>query len=69
MANFADAAITPDGRTIYVGAAITRPDGTLHGIKLRKVVDGGVVPVSTATDTAGQFINLGGTPVSMTFVP
>jgi hypothetical protein len=66
---FADAAITPDGRTIYVGAAILRRDGTIGGRPNYKQVGGGVVPISTATNTAGQFINLGATPVDMTFAP
>jgi hypothetical protein len=59
-------AITPDGRTIYVGACIT---GTVtqRGHKLPVTAGGGVVPISTATNTAGQFINLGQQPVSVTF--
>jgi DNA-binding beta-propeller fold protein YncE len=59
-------AITPDGRTIYVGACITRPY-KLDGHTFRKTVGGGVVPISTATNTAGSFIDLGGEPVAITF--
>ncbi len=66
LALFTVLAITPDGRTIYVGASITRPD-VVQGHKLHKIVGGGVVPISTATNTAGRFINLGGTPLSITF--
>jgi DNA-binding beta-propeller fold protein YncE len=66
LENFTELAITPDGRTIYVGAAITRPY-RFHGHKFPKTVGGGVVPISTATNTAGHFINLGGTPLAITF--
>jgi len=66
LANFTELAIIPDGRTMYVGASITRPS-TYNGHKFGNVVGGGVVPISTATNTAGRFINLGGTPVSITF--
>lgn len=58
-------AITPGGRTIYVGACITRTR-MHHGHKLSKFV-GGVVPISTATNTADGFINVGGAPVAITF--
>jgi len=62
-------AITPDGRTIYVGARITRPR-MFRGHKLAQTVGGGVVPISTATNTAGQFISIGaGTTVAITFAP
>jgi YVTN family beta-propeller protein len=66
LCGLTDIAITPDSRTIYVGACITRPR-TVHGVKLRKIVGGGVVPISTATNTAGRFINLGAEPVAITF--
>jgi DNA-binding beta-propeller fold protein YncE len=66
LANFTELAITPDGRTIYVGAAISRIYRS-HGRKFRQYVGGGVVPISTATNMAGRFISLGGTPVSITF--
>jgi hypothetical protein len=66
LENFTELAITPDGRTIYVGAAITRPY-RFHGHTFPKTVGGGVVPISTATNTAGRFINLGGTPLAITF--
>jgi DNA-binding beta-propeller fold protein YncE len=66
LENFTELAITPDGRTIYVGAAITRPV-KFDGHKYPKTVGGGVVPISTATNTAGGFINLGGTPLAITF--
>jgi hypothetical protein len=66
LENFTQLSITPDGRTIYVGAAITRPV-KFNGHKYPKTVGGGVVPISTATNTAGRFINLGGTPLSITF--
>jgi DNA-binding beta-propeller fold protein YncE len=70
MVSFADAAITPDGKTIYVGAAaIRRRDGTFGGRPQYKEIGGGVVLVSTATNTAGQFINLGDPPVDITFAP
>ena len=59
-------AISPDGRTVYVGACITHPR-MLQGHKLHVVAGGGVVPISTATNTAGHFINLGGEPVAITF--
>jgi hypothetical protein len=58
-------AITPDGSTVYVGACITRSH-ILDGIKVQKIVGGGVVPISTATNTVGRFINLGGPPVAIT---
>jgi DNA-binding beta-propeller fold protein YncE len=66
LANSTELAITPDGRTIYVGAAISRIY-KFRGRKFRQYVGGGVVPISTATNRAGRFINLGGTPVSITF--
>jgi DNA-binding beta-propeller fold protein YncE len=69
MDNVADAAFTPDGRTIYVGAVIVRRDGTFGGRPVYKQVGGGVVPISTVTNTAGPFINLGDPPVDMTFAP
>jgi DNA-binding beta-propeller fold protein YncE len=50
MAGFANVAITPDGSTIYVAAAI---------IKNQKAVAGGVVPISTATRKAGALIKVG----------
>ena len=65
---FTDLAITPDGRTIYVGARITRPR-MYRGHKVQQTVGGGVVPISTATNTAGRFINLGGTVAAITFAP
>ena len=61
-----DIAITPDGRTVYVGACITRT-GTQGGQKLPVTVGGGVVPISTTTNTAGHFINLGQQPIAITF--
>ena len=63
---FAAAAITPDGGTIYVGACITRIH-VVQGHRLRVIVGGGVVPISTATNTAGHFINLGQEPTAVTF--
>jgi len=57
-------AITPDGKTIYVGAFARRLPAQ-HGITLSS--GGGVVPISTATDTAGRFINLGAPPNAFTF--
>jgi hypothetical protein len=54
-------AMTPEGRTIYVGACIW---GTG---KNSKIVGGGVVPISTATNTAGRFITLGQEPMAITF--
>jgi DNA-binding beta-propeller fold protein YncE len=65
---FTDIAITPDGKTIYVGACIQRTV-TQSGHTGPQVVGGGVVPISTATNTAGQFINLGQQPDSITFAP
>ncbi|HTZ92475.1 MAG TPA: hypothetical protein VMB74_08785 [Streptosporangiaceae bacterium] len=59
-------AITPDGRTIYVGADFTRRK---PGHPFPSVVTAGVVPVSTSTDTAGPFINLGKGPESIAFGP
>lgn len=59
MAGFAAVAISPDGSTIYVAADIT---------KNQKVIGGGVVPVSTATRTAGSRINVGHV-FAITFVP
>ena len=66
LALFTVLAITPDGRTIYVGASTTR-SRRWHRRKLRVVVGGGVVPISTATNTAGRFIDLGATAASITF--
>jgi DNA-binding beta-propeller fold protein YncE len=66
MDNFADAAITPDGKTIYVGAAIWGKK-KISGHLMQTIVGGGVVPISTATNTAGRFINLGGTPFAFAF--
>jgi DNA-binding beta-propeller fold protein YncE len=57
-------AISPDGKTIYVGAFIHRLPAQ-HGITLHS--GGGVVPISTATNTAGQVINLGASPAAVTF--
>jgi DNA-binding beta-propeller fold protein YncE len=68
MATYADAAITPDGNTIFVGAAIMG-SRKIAGHWLRGVVGGGVVPISTATNTAGRFISLGFWPASITFEP
>jgi DNA-binding beta-propeller fold protein YncE len=68
MAAFADAAITPNGNTIYVGAAILGRR-KIAGHWFRGVVGGGVVPISTATNTAGRFISLGFWPSSITFEP
>src|SRR5258708_10273849 len=65
---FTQLAITPDGRAIYVGARITRPR-IYRGHKLQQTAGGGVVPISTATNTAGRFINLGGTVAAITFAP
>lgn len=59
-------AVTPDARTVYVGACITRPR-KFRKLTLHVIVGGGVVPISTATNTAGPFINLGGAPVAITF--
>jgi len=59
-------AIAPSGSTVYVGACITRPS-MFDGLKSRKIVGGGIVPISTATNSAGRFINLGGPPVAITF--
>ena len=56
-------AITPEGKTIYVGAAIDR---RRQG-QFTQFVGGGVVPISTATNTAGHVINVGGTPSAITF--
>lgn len=66
MSNFADAAVTPDGKTIYVGAAIWGSRKIL-GHWTHAVVGGGVVPINTATNTVGRFINLGGTPFAFAF--
>jgi YVTN family beta-propeller protein len=62
-------AITPDSRTIYVGAEITKGFRKFHQLRIPVVVARGVIPISTATDTAGHFINLGGIPFSITFAP
>jgi DNA-binding beta-propeller fold protein YncE len=66
LCNFTQLAITPDSRTIYVGGCTTRIR-RWHGHKYPQVVGGGVVPISTATNTAGQFINLGDPAVAITF--
>jgi DNA-binding beta-propeller fold protein YncE len=69
LLTFTVMAITPDSRTIYVGAATFRY-GTVNGHRMPvKTVTAGVVPISTATDTAGRFINLGGDPYSVAFAP
>jgi len=57
-------AISPDGKTIYVGAFIHRLPAQ-HGMTLHS--GGGVVPISTATNTAGQVINLGVSPWGVVF--
>jgi hypothetical protein len=62
-----DFAITPDGKTIYVGACITQTEKQGSVTASGVIVGGGVVPISTATNTAGPFINLGQQPVSITF--
>jgi len=56
--------ISPDGKTIYVGAFIHRLPAQ-HGITLHS--GGGVVPISTATNTAGRVINLGVSPWGVVF--
>ena len=56
--------ISPDGKTIYVGAFTRRWRGQ-HGVTLSS--GGGVVPISTATNTAGQVINLGVSPWGIVF--
>ena len=71
LCNPTSLAITPDGSTIYVGGCITQtrkwygPGRRVH--KIPAVVGGGVIPISTATNTAGQFINLGEQAVTITF--
>jgi hypothetical protein len=60
-------AITPDSRTIYVGAEITKGTHKVHGFRMPVIVARGVIPISTATNTAGRFINLGGDPFGITF--
>jgi YVTN family beta-propeller protein len=62
-------AITPDSRTIYVGAEIARGTHKVHGLRMPVIVARGVIPISTATGTAGHFINLGGDPFSIAFAP
>jgi DNA-binding beta-propeller fold protein YncE len=62
----AAAAVTPGGGTIYVGACITRTH-VVRGHRLTEIVGGGVVPISTAANKAGRFINLGGEPSAITF--
>jgi DNA-binding beta-propeller fold protein YncE len=57
-------AISPDGKTIYVGVFTHRLPAQ-HGITLHS--GGGVVPISTATNTAGQAINLGVSPWGVVF--
>jgi YVTN family beta-propeller protein len=59
-------AITPDSRTIYVGAAITHRKA---GQRFPATVTAGVVPISTATGTAGSYINLGTEPNAIIFAP
>jgi DNA-binding beta-propeller fold protein YncE len=66
LCNFTELAITPDGRTIYVGGCTTRTR-RWHGHKYPQVVGGGVIPISTATNTAGRFINLGAPALAITF--
>jgi sugar lactone lactonase YvrE len=65
---YTNIAITPNGETIYVGACIT---GTRieRGHRIAVTVGGGVVPISTASNTAGHFINLGEQPIAITFAP
>jgi hypothetical protein len=63
LENFTQLAITPDGRTIYVGAASLRKRRNRSPV----LVAGGVVPISTATNTAGRLINLGAPPLAITF--
>jgi YVTN family beta-propeller protein len=61
-----DIAVTPDSKTVYVGACITKTR-VLQGHRLHVIVGGGVVPISTATNKPGRFINLGGQPFAITF--
>ena len=56
-------AIAPNGKTIYVGASTRR--SRQGGLTMDS--GGGVVPISTATNTAGQVINLGSPPAAVTF--
>jgi YVTN family beta-propeller protein len=69
-------AITPDSRTIYVGTATERRTyytGPARKGKRRPhftmevSASGGVVPISTATDTVGRFIYLGAEPDAISF--
>jgi len=62
-------AITPDSRTIYVGANITKGFRKVKQLRVPVIAARGIVPISTATNTAGHFINLGGDPFSITFAP
>jgi YVTN family beta-propeller protein len=63
-----DIVITPDSNTIYVGACIAKIN-IRDGFPVRKIVGGGVVPISTATRTAGRLINLGAEPLAITLAP
>jgi DNA-binding beta-propeller fold protein YncE len=56
-------AIAPNGKTIYVGTSTRR--SRQGGLTLDS--GGGVVPISTATNTAGPVINLGSPPAAVTF--
>ncbi len=62
-------AITPDSRTIYVGAEVVNGFRRFHRVRIPNIVARGVIPISTATNTAGHFINLGGAPFSVAFAP
>jgi YVTN family beta-propeller protein len=69
-------AITPDSRTIYVGVAPERRTIYVGRAKKGKPrahftievpTSGGVVPISTATNTVGRFIYLGAEPDAINF--
>jgi hypothetical protein len=62
LENFTELAITPDGRTVYVGISSIR---RRHGKSV--LVAAGVVPISTATNTVGRPVNLGAIPIAITF--
>jgi hypothetical protein len=66
---FSVMAITPDSRTIYVGANITKGSRKVGGLRMPIVVARGVVPISTTTGTAGHFINLGTDANAISFAP
>jgi len=66
---FSVMAITPDSRTIYVGANITKGIRKVGRLRIPIIVARGVVPISTTTGTAGRFINLGTDPNAINFAP